>query len=109
MQRDNPDLRDMLVAVSEAFASFLQRQTYLPFSHKITGDKWGFIINAPDIPPNVQLAWKNGRSRVDLAFRCGLEPHRPGTSISRLASERDAFLQAGAATGVSLSSLDVKV
>jgi hypothetical protein len=53
---------------SEAFASFLQQQTNLPFSHKITGDKWGFIINAPDIPQNVQLAWKNGKSRVDLTF-----------------------------------------
>jgi hypothetical protein len=53
---------------SEAFSSFLQQQANGPFSHKITGDKWGFIINTPDIPPNVQLAWKNGRSRVDLTF-----------------------------------------
>lgn len=52
---------------SEAFASFLQQQTN-SLSHKTTGDKWGFIINAPDIPQNVQLAWKNGKSRVDLTF-----------------------------------------
>lgn len=53
---------------SEAFASFLQQQTGGVFSHKITGDKWGFIINNPEIPSNVQLAWKNGRARVDLTF-----------------------------------------
>ncbi|MEZ2142248.1 hypothetical protein AAE026_08070 [Bradyrhizobium sp. DN5] len=53
---------------SGAFASFLQRQTNGLFSHKITGDKWGFIINTPDIPQNVQLAWKKGKSRVDLTF-----------------------------------------
>lgn len=53
---------------SEALASFLQEQTNGQFSHKITGDRWGFIINAPDIPTHVQLAWKNGQSRVDLTF-----------------------------------------
>jgi hypothetical protein len=53
---------------SEAFASFLQHQPDGPFGHKITGDKWGFIINAPGIQPNVQLAWKNGKSQVDLTF-----------------------------------------
>jgi hypothetical protein len=53
---------------SEAFASFLQQQANGPFGHKVTGDKWGFIINAPGIPQNVQLAWKNGRARVDLTF-----------------------------------------
>jgi hypothetical protein len=53
---------------SESFASFLQQQADGPFGHKITGDKWGFIINAPGIPKNVQLTWKNGRSQVDLTF-----------------------------------------
>jgi hypothetical protein len=53
---------------SEAFASFLRQKTNGLLSHKITGDKWGFIINSPDIPQNVQLAWKNGKSRVDLTL-----------------------------------------
>lgn len=52
---------------SEAFASFLQKHAP-PFNHKITGDKWGFIIYTPYHPKNVQLAWKNGKSRVDLTF-----------------------------------------
>lgn len=52
---------------SEAFASFLQKHAP-PFNHKITGDKWGFIIDTPYHPKNVQLAWKNGKSRVDLTF-----------------------------------------
>lgn len=53
---------------SEAFSSFLQQQTNGMLSHKITGDKWGFIINSPLVPQNVQLAWKNGKSCVDLTF-----------------------------------------
>jgi hypothetical protein len=53
---------------SGAFASFLRAQPDGPFDHKITGDKWGFIIATPHTPPHVQLAWKTGKRRVDLTF-----------------------------------------
>lgn len=53
---------------SESFAAFLHQEANRPFSHKVNGDKWGFIIKSPEIPSNVLLTWKNGRGRVDLTF-----------------------------------------
>jgi hypothetical protein len=72
---------------SEAFASFLRTQPDGPFDHKVTGDRWGFIIATPHTPSHVGLAWKPGKRRVDLAFsghNVGKALHVPApTGISR--------------------------
>jgi hypothetical protein len=53
---------------SAAFATFLKERYADRFSHKLTGDKWGFIVGSPLTPAHVELAWKIGKSSVDLTF-----------------------------------------
>lgn len=55
-------------AFSAAFAAYLMERHAQRFSHSITSDKWGFIVEFPHRPVHVQLAWKTGRSSVDLTF-----------------------------------------
>jgi hypothetical protein len=59
--------KDEYLKFSEAFANFLQTQPGA-FSHAVTGDSWGFIVAHSEKRTHVQLAWKTGKSRVDLTF-----------------------------------------
>ena len=38
------------------------------FNHKITDEKWGFIIKPHRTPTNVQIAWKYNQACIDLTF-----------------------------------------
>jgi hypothetical protein len=78
----NEDVRRFSVA----FAAFLKERYADRFSHTLTGDKWGFTVASPHTPAHVGLAWKTGKSSVDLAFSSfnidkalGFEPP-PGVS-----------------------------
>ncbi|MBW7920730.1 MAG: hypothetical protein H3C51_01365 [Rubellimicrobium sp.] len=39
------------------------------FSHRPTGDKWGFSLEWRGRPSDVLLQWKNGKGKVDLTFQ----------------------------------------
>lgn len=52
---------------SQSFKRYLNAQNE-GLDHTVTGDKWGFIIKTSKTPAYVQLAWKNGKGRVDLTF-----------------------------------------
>ncbi|MCY4311222.1 MAG: PD-(D/E)XK nuclease family protein [Rhodospirillaceae bacterium] len=56
IRRFSSELRDYLISLGDEF------------DHNETGDNWGFIINSPRTPTNVEIAWKNNQACVDLTF-----------------------------------------
>lgn len=56
IRRFSSELRAYLTSLNEGF------------DHNVTADTWGFIIKSDRTPANVQIAWKNNPSRVDLTF-----------------------------------------